>query len=106
MKFREELVHQINEEFDYQNSENEKGNESYQKASAYHTQIVSGFKSLAQEYPHFIDRLLEKHIEFEEAIFNTEEIEDDLTPEEKGRVYSLVRCKHMIRVAKEACEKN
>lgn len=104
MKFKKELVNQIKAELEFQNRENNKGDENYLLASEYHTQFIEKLNQDADKYPNFIDELLEKHIEKEEAIFGDDTTAYELTPQEKGRIYSLVRCRHMIRVAKEQCQ--
>ncbi len=101
---KKELISQIKRELDYQTKENEKGDPSYRQASAYHTELIDKLNRWAIEYPNYIDLILKQHIAEEEAIFGQENYQFVLTPQEKGRIYSLVRCKHMLRITKENLE--
>lgn len=104
MKYKNELINQIKAELEFQHRENNKGDENYLKASEHHTQFVEKLNEDAQKYPHFVDQILDRHIEKEEEIFGVDTTQYDLTQEEKGRIYSLVRCKHMKRIASELCQ--
>lgn len=101
MKLKKALIKQIENELTYQRLENENGDEQYRLATAYHTALVEELNSWAQQYPNFIDDLLNQHIAQEEKVFGQENYEYILTPEEKGRIYSLIRCKHLLRMANE-----
>ncbi|HHX52399.1 MAG TPA: hypothetical protein GX703_02660 [Erysipelothrix sp.] len=101
MDYKQKLVKQIKDELVFQKMENETGTEEYNQASEYHTSLISSLNILADKYPNFIDILLKQHIDEEEKIFGDDTSQFDLTQYEKGRIYSLVRCRHMIRIAKE-----
>lgn len=101
MNYKKELIKQIKAELDFQNKENETKDDAYRRASEFHTKYVQELNELADKYPNFIDVLLQQHIDEEEKVFGVETHEFDLSDHEKGRIYSLVRCKHMLRVAKE-----
>lgn len=101
MTYKDSLIHQIEMEVEFQNKENRKGNSGYLQASAYHTTFIEELLNQAKAYPNFIEVLLDKHIEQEEAIFGIDTTEFALTQEEKGRIYSLIRCKHLKRMATE-----
>lgn len=100
-EIQEELVRQIQQEVEYQLRENDKHEDDYRKASEYHTRYIQLLNEDATKYPHFIMNILQEHIVEEEKIVGVDTIEGDLNQYEKGRIYSLVRCKHMIRVATE-----
>lgn len=104
MKFRDALIEQIRNEVGFQTTENEKGTENYRLASEYHTNYIQELNEVAEKYPHFVEVILQKHIDEEDEIFGGDTTEYDLTQHEKGRIYSLVRCRHMIRIAKEQSE--
>lgn len=100
-KIQEELVRQIQQEVEYQLSENDKHEDDYRKASEYHTRYIQLLNEDATKYPNFIIDILQTHIDVEEKIFGGDTVNGELNQYEKGRIYSLVRCKHMIRVATE-----
>lgn len=99
MTYQQKLVEEIKKEQKFQLSENEKHDEAYRKSSAYHTELVDKLVQWSEKYPNYIDRLLDKYILEEESVFGLENEAPELTSEEKGRIYSLVRCKHMKRIA-------
>lgn len=101
MNLQKSLIKQIKAELEFQHRENNKGDESYLTASEYHTKLVDQLNEWADKYPNFVETLLRKHIEEEEEIFGDDTTQYELTQHEKGRIYSLVRCRHMLRVAKE-----
>lgn len=101
MKLNEHLLEIVNEEGAFQQSENQKNDEKYRQASKYHTQFIAEFLELLKEYPHYSVALLEKHIREEDEIFGQDTQAVTLTPQEEGRIYSLVRSRHMLRIAQE-----
>lgn len=101
MEFKQALIRQIKDELTFQQAENEKGDENYLAASEYHTHFVLKLNDWADKYPNFIDVLLDQHIQQEEEVFGDDTTQFNLTQHEKGRIYSLVRCRHMKRIANE-----
>lgn len=100
-RLNEVLAEVIVEEISYQAQANENESDKYRHQARYHTELMDEFGKLAKDYPHFILELLTQHINKEDKIFGIEVTAPVLTPQEEGRIYSLVRCKHMIRIAKE-----
>lgn len=101
MNLNEALIKVIEDEVSYQSSENARQNDRYRRQSVFHTDLVAYLSESAVLYPHFISAILEHHINDELPVFGLEVYESTLTDDEQGRIYSLVRCQHMLRVAKE-----
>ncbi|NLC05717.1 MAG: hypothetical protein GX778_04280 [Erysipelothrix sp.] len=102
----EKLVEILVEEVQFQNNENKNNNEKYRQQAKYHTKLVEQMHNKVEKYPHFALAILQRHIDKEDLIFGQEINVPKLTPHEEGRIYSLVRCKHMIRLAKERADKH
>ena len=101
MKLSDTLIEVVKEEVIYQLSENEKHDEKYNRASEFHTKFIEKLLKKVEKYPHYSIAFLEKHIREEAEIFGHESDTTQLTPEEEGRIYSLVRSRHMLRIAQE-----
>ena len=96
----ESLIHQLELEVAYQQKIDEGKDSSHLEAGEYHRQLISQFNQWAKDYPNFIVALVEHYLSQEEKVFG-QEVLSPFTNKEKGRVYSLVRVRHMLRMAHE-----